>query len=96
MTDLQIQSKQVMQAWRLDLKTQQQALETAFFEHQNTAKLLKQQSLLIDQLLKKIWLQANINNDISLIAVEGIPSSSVSKRIFFNATISPETLSRAL
>ena len=53
MADLQTQSKQVMQAWRLDLKTQQQALETAFFEHQNTAKLLKQQSLLIDQLLKK-------------------------------------------
>ncbi len=71
MADLQTQSKQVMQAWRLDLKTQQQALETAFFEHQNTAKLLKQQSLLIDQLLKKIWLQANINTDIALIAVGG-------------------------
>ena len=71
MTDLQIQSKQVMQAWRLDLKTQQQALETAFFEHQNTVKLLKQQSLLIDQLLKKIWLQANIDADIALIAVGG-------------------------
>lgn len=71
MTDLQIQSKQAMQAWRLDLKTQQQALEAAFFEHQNTAKLLKQQSLLIDQLLKKIWAQAEIDADISLIAVGG-------------------------
>ncbi len=71
MTDLQIQSKQAMQAWRLDLKTQQQALETAFFEHQNTAKLLKQQSQLIDRLLKKIWAQADIDADISLIAVGG-------------------------
>ncbi|MES2547121.1 MAG: [protein-PII] uridylyltransferase [Pseudomonadota bacterium] len=71
MTDLQTQSKQAMQAWRLDLKTQQQVLETAFFEHQNTGKLLKQQSLLIDRLLKKIWLQADIDTDISLIAVGG-------------------------
>lgn len=71
MTELQTQSKHAMQAWRLDLKTQQQALETAFFVHQNTAKLLKQQSLLIDQLLKKIWVQAGIDADISLIAVGG-------------------------
>ena len=71
MTDLQSQSKQSIQAWRLDLKTQQQALEKAFFVHQNTAKLLKQQSLLIDRLLKKIWLKANIDADIALIAVGG-------------------------
>ncbi len=71
MIDLQSPLKQAMQAWRLDLKTQQQALETAFFQHQNTAKLLKQQSLLIDRLLKKIWLQANIHGDIALIAVGG-------------------------
>jgi len=73
------QSKQVIQTWRDDLKTQQNALETAFYQHKNTALLLKQQSLLIDNLLKKIWLETNVEADINtdtdvsacLIAVGG-------------------------
>ncbi len=64
-------SKQAIQIWRDDLKAQQNALETAFYQHKNTALLLKQQSLLIDQLLKKIWLETDINAEICLIAVGG-------------------------
>ncbi|MES2581024.1 MAG: [protein-PII] uridylyltransferase [Pseudomonadota bacterium] len=65
------QSKETIQIWRCALKAQQNALETAFYQHKNTALLLKQQSLLIDQLLKKIWLETNIDADICLIAVGG-------------------------
>ncbi|WP_047537764.1 [protein-PII] uridylyltransferase [Methylotenera versatilis] len=65
------QSKKTIQTWRDALKVQQNALETAFYQHKNTALLLKQQSLLIDQLLKKIWLETNINADTCLIAVGG-------------------------
>ena len=38
----------------------------------------------------------SFNSDISLIAVEGIPSSSASSRILFKATISSVTLFFAL
>lgn len=67
-----IQSKQAIQTWRNDLKAHQNALETAFYQHKNTALLLKQQSLLIDNLLKKIWLETNIDDGSAcLIAVGG-------------------------
>jgi [protein-PII] uridylyltransferase len=63
--------KLAIQTWRSDVKTQQNALEAAFFLHKNPAKLLKQHALLVDKLLKKIWLQANIDKACSLIAVGG-------------------------
>lgn len=66
-----IQSKQAIQTWRNTLKTQQNALETSFFQHKNTAQLLRNQSQLIDKLLKQIWLQANIHAEVCLIAVGG-------------------------
>jgi [protein-PII] uridylyltransferase len=69
------QAKETIQAWRDDLKAQQNTLETAFYQHKNTALLLKQQSLLIDQLLKKIWLETKLDAsndaDVCLIAVGG-------------------------
>lgn len=69
------QSKQAIQKWRDDLKAQQNALELAFYQHKNTALLLKQQSLLIDHLLKNIWIESNLDSgtDINacLIAVGG-------------------------
>ncbi|SGY44603.1 BQ5605_C001g00180 [Microbotryum silenes-dioicae] len=37
---------------------------------------------------------ASLRSEISRIAVEGTPSSSASRRIFFNATISPVSLLR--
>ena len=63
--------KEAIQTWRSNLKTQQNALETSFFQHKNTAQLLKKQSLLIDKLLKEIWLQSNILAGVALIAVGG-------------------------
>ena len=73
MASLKIQSKKAIQTWRDELKAQQNALETAFYQHRNTALLLKQQSLLIDNLLKKIWFETIIDTHINacLIAVGG-------------------------
>ena len=74
MSAQKIQSKQAIQTWRDELKAQQNALETAFYQHKNTSLLLKQQSLLIDNLLKKIWLEnidANSTINACLIAVGG-------------------------
>lgn len=65
------EAKQAIQTWRSTLKVQQNALETSFLQHKNTAQLLKNQSKLIDNLLKQIWLQANIHADVCLIAVGG-------------------------
>ncbi len=64
-------SKQTVQAWRSDLKAQQQALEQAFFAQKNPARLLKNHAKCIDNLLKVVWLQANIHAGVSLIAVGG-------------------------
>ncbi len=66
-----LDKKQAIQTWREQLKTQQAALESYFFQHRNTAQLLKKQSNLIDTRLKDIWLQANIHEAVSLIAVGG-------------------------
>ena len=53
------------------LKIQQTALEQTFLQNKNSAQLLKKNTLLIDILLKKIWLQASIHKDVCLIAVGG-------------------------
>lgn len=63
--------KSAIQSWRSDLKNQKNALETSFFQHKNTAQLLKKQSLLTDKVLKEIWLQLSIHADVCLIAVGG-------------------------
>ena len=63
--------KQTIQTWRQQLKAQQSALESDFFQHKNTAQNLKKQSLLTDKLLTEIWLQANIHEGAALIAVGG-------------------------
>ena len=66
-----LDKKQAVQTWREQLKTQQAALESCFFQHRNTAQLVKKQSHLVDTRLKDIWLQANIHETVSLIAVGG-------------------------
>ncbi len=65
------EKKQRIQAWREHLKTQQGALETAFFQHKNPLQCLKKQTQLTDELLKQAWLQANIHKGSALVAVGG-------------------------
>jgi [protein-PII] uridylyltransferase len=66
-----LQSRDQLQALRSDLKAQQAAIETSFLQHKNAARLLKNQTQLIDKLLKTVWLQANIYAGCSLVAVGG-------------------------
>ena len=66
-----LEAKQAIQTWRSTLKAQQNALEASFFQHKNTAQLLRKHAQLIDALLKQIWLQANIHAGVALIAVGG-------------------------
>jgi [protein-PII] uridylyltransferase len=60
-----------LQSLRSELKTQQSAIEQSFLQHKNPARLLKNQTQLIDRLLKTIWLRANIYAGCSLVAVGG-------------------------
>ncbi len=71
------EAKQAIQAWRSTLKAQQNALEASFFQHKNTAQLLRKHAQLIDVLLKQIWLQANIHAGVALIAVGGYGRSAL-------------------
>ena len=64
-------SKVDIQAWRGELKTQQQALERAFFTHKNPTRSLKNHAKCIDNLLKTIWLRAKLHAGCSLIATGG-------------------------
>lgn len=64
-------SRNSLQALRNDLKTQQAAIEASFLLHKNPARLLKNQTQLIDQLLKTVWLQTKIHKGCGLIAVGG-------------------------
>jgi [protein-PII] uridylyltransferase len=63
--------KQSIQALRSHIKQEQATLEVSFFEHETPAQLLKKHAQLIDKLLKQIWLEANIDKDVTLIAVGG-------------------------
>lgn len=63
--------KQSIQALRNHIKQEQAALEASFFEHETPAQLLKKHAQLIDKLLKNIWQEANIDKDVTLIAVGG-------------------------
>ena len=58
-------------AWRESLKQNQALLRADFFQHKNTRKLLKQQTKLVDALLQEIWLQFNLSESASLVAVGG-------------------------
>ena len=64
-------AKQNIVQMKAQLRAEQNSLETAFFQYKNSAKLLKKNAYLIDVLLKKLWLQANIDKDVALIAVGG-------------------------
>ena len=64
-------TKQSIAQMKAQLKAQQNLLEIAFFQYKNTAQLLKKNTQIIDVLLTQIWLQANIHNDVCLIAVGG-------------------------
>jgi [protein-PII] uridylyltransferase len=68
-------SKQAIQTLRSELKTLQARLETEFFQHKNTAQLLKKQSQLIDKTIKTAWLRTNIHAGtgagVNLVAVGG-------------------------
>lgn len=63
--------KQAIIDWRESLKQQQSALQVDFFASKNTDRLLKCLSLSVDNLLKDIWYEFEIDQDISLIAVGG-------------------------
>ncbi|MDP3609182.1 MAG: [protein-PII] uridylyltransferase [Methylophilus sp.] len=63
--------KQAISDWRETLKAKHSALEAGFFASKNTARLLKDLSLSIDSLLKDIWQQCEIHQNICLIAVGG-------------------------
>ncbi len=69
--NLSLSNRDQQQALRSDLKTQQVKIEADFLLHKNPARLLKNQTQLIDNLLKTIWLQANIGEACSLVAVGG-------------------------
>ncbi len=60
-----------IKAWRTHLKNEQALLEQAFFEHNNSARLLKSHSQLIDNLLISVWQDTGLNQEVCLIAVGG-------------------------
>ncbi len=90
------EKKQRIQAWREHLKTQQGALETAFFQHKNPLQCLKKQTQLTDQLLTQVWLQANIHKGSALVAVGGygrgelFPNSDIDLLILLPSELSNE------
>ena len=69
------EKKQRILDLRERLKTQQSALQAEFFQHKNTAQLLKKLTQLIDKTLKEAWLQTNIHAGagahVNLVAVGG-------------------------
>jgi [protein-PII] uridylyltransferase len=67
----QSQEENHAKAWREGLKQKQALLREDFFQHQNTRKLLKQQSKLVDEVLQQIWIQFNLTKSVSLVAVGG-------------------------
>jgi len=67
----QSQEENYAKLWRESLKQNQALLRDDFFQHKNTRKLLKQQSKLIDDVLRQIWLQFDLNKSVSLVAVGG-------------------------
>jgi len=60
-----------IKAWRTDLKQTQSQLKQAFLESPNPAKLLKEHTKLIDQLLVNVWQEGGLSQEVCLIAVGG-------------------------
>lgn len=60
-----------IQRWRKQLKEGCTALRAAFEQHQQADKLLRGQCRLVDVILRDIWAQSGLPDDISLIAVGG-------------------------
>ena len=67
----QSQEENHAKAWRESLKRNQALLRDGFFQHNNTRKLLKQQSKLVDDVLQQIWLQFDLSALACLVAVGG-------------------------
>ncbi len=67
----ELSTRAELQVIRSDLKTQQAAIEARFLLHKNPALLLKNQTQLIDKLLRGVWLKADIYKGIGLVAVGG-------------------------
>ena len=67
----QSQEENYAKLWRDSLKHKQALLRDDFFQHKNTRKLLKQQSKLVDDVLRQIWLQFELSSSVSLVAVGG-------------------------
>lgn len=63
--------KEQVAFWQLHLKNGFLALKEDFSTHPNTAKLFKQHSKLIDNLLSEVWVQVGIDKQFCLIAVGG-------------------------
>ncbi len=57
--------------WRENLKRDQALLRDEYFQQKNSHKLLKQQSRLVDAVLQQIWLNFNLCELASLVAVGG-------------------------
>jgi [protein-PII] uridylyltransferase len=68
---MQLTQENYAKLWRENLKQNQALLRDDFFKHKNTRKLLKQQSKLVDNLLRQIWLQFDLSDSACLVAVGG-------------------------
>lgn len=60
-----------VQAWRKCLQEGRQALRARFELNQHAGKLLHGQSRLVDEILRDIWAESGLPDDICLIAVGG-------------------------
>ena len=67
----QSQEESHAKAWRESLKRNQALLRDDFFQHNNTRKLLKQQSKLVDDVLQQIWFQFDLSALGCIVAVGG-------------------------
>jgi len=57
--------------WRAELAQQRQALKDAFFEHPDTARLLREHARLVDRVLRAIWFESGMPAEFSLVGVGG-------------------------
>jgi len=63
--------KEAISNWRHELKLAQTQLETNFLKHQTPRLLLRQLTLLVDNLLREVWHACDIHPEVCLIAVGG-------------------------
>ncbi|OAM52974.1 bifunctional uridylyltransferase/uridylyl-removing protein [Methylovorus sp. MM2] len=64
-------AESLTKSWREHLQQEQARLRSSFERTADTARLLRTQSKLVDDLLRDLWGKLNISNQISLIAVGG-------------------------